>query len=94
MGRPTCHPGTTTVWDDDHLAFADLASPTTMANLDLNPIEINVVDPILRKGYRFKGRANTYAEGPIFQRGVAFDNHLEAGRILGVAIIEVETSLP
>ena len=48
--------GTTAVWDDDHLIFADIRSPGTVENLLRNPtIEINVVDPISRKGYRFKG---------------------------------------
>ena len=56
-GTPNLSPkGTTAVWDDDHLVFADLASPTTMANLRENPaLELNVVDVYSRKGYRFKG---------------------------------------
>jgi DNA-binding winged helix-turn-helix (wHTH) protein len=48
--------GTTAVWDDDHLVFANVRSPGTLANLRLNPsVEVNVVDTVLRKGYRFKG---------------------------------------
>ena len=56
-GTPNLSPkGTTAVWDDDHLVFGDLASPTTMANLRQNPaMELNVVDVYSRKGYRFKG---------------------------------------
>ncbi len=59
-GSPNLSPkGTTAVWDDDHLVFADLASPTTMANLRHNPaLELNVVDVYSRKGYRFKGTAS------------------------------------
>jgi hypothetical protein len=46
------------VLGDDELGFADLASPGTIANLRHNPaIELNVVDPFTRKGFRFKGRA-------------------------------------
>ena len=59
-GRPNLSPkgGTTTLWDEEHLMFADLASPGTIENLATNPhVEINVVDPILRKGYRFKATA-------------------------------------
>src|SRR5688572_31618895 len=58
-GTPSLSPkGTTTVWNDDHLIFADIHSPETVANLLNNPsIEINVVDIFLRKGYRFKGFA-------------------------------------
>ncbi len=42
-GTPNLSPkGTTTVWDDDHLVFADIRSPRTIANLKQNPsIEIN-----------------------------------------------------
>ncbi len=59
-GTPNLSPkGTAAVWDDDHLLFADLASPVTMDNLRLNSsIEINLVDLYSRKGYRFKGIAH------------------------------------
>ena len=58
-GTPNLSPkGTAAVWDDDHLVFADLASPGTMANLRANPaLEVNLVDLFSRKGYRFKGTA-------------------------------------
>ncbi len=51
--------GTILAWDDEHLIFADIRSPQTISNLENNSsVEINVVDPILRKGYRFKGKRN------------------------------------
>ena len=55
-GTPNLSPkGTTVVWDDEHLVFADVCSPNTIANLRHNPaVEINIVDMLLRKGYRFK----------------------------------------
>src|SRR5919206_4811425 len=67
-GTPNLSPkGTTRVWDDDHLVFADICSPGTIANLRHNPVtEINVVDPTTRKGYRFKGLATIYTTGPEF----------------------------
>jgi uncharacterized protein len=56
--------GTTAVWDDEHLVFADIRPPRTVENLRHNPaIEINVVDPISRKGYRFKGTGTVLTEG-------------------------------
>src|SRR5919204_5248756 len=62
--------GTTTVWDDDHLIFADICSPGTVANLQQNPaIEVNVVDTLARKGWRFKGRAELHARGETYERG-------------------------
>jgi len=64
-GSPNLSPkGTTAVWDDDHLVFADLASPTTMENLRHNPVlELNVVDVYSRKGYRFKGTVRIVEKG-------------------------------
>jgi uncharacterized protein len=47
--------GTIAVWGDEHLVFADIRSPRTVANLRANPaVEVNVVDPIARTGYRFR----------------------------------------
>ena len=68
-GSPNLSPkGTATVWDDDHLVFADLGSPVTIDNLEHNPAcEINVLDTYLRKGYRFKGTARIVTEGGLFE---------------------------
>ena len=68
-GSPNLSPkGTATVWDDDHLVFADLGSPVTIDNLEHNPAcEINVLDTYLRKGYRFKGTAQIVTEGKLFE---------------------------
>jgi hypothetical protein len=99
-GTPNLSPkGTTAVWDDDHLVFADVRSPGTIDNLRSNAsIEINVVDQLVRKGYRFKGTAAVYTAGEIFERGVAFYeargtvNARE--RIRGIVIVAVERALP
>ena len=58
-GTPNLSPkGTTFVLDDDHLFFADIRSPATVANIRRgSQVEVNVVDPLARKGYRFKGPA-------------------------------------
>jgi hypothetical protein len=56
---PRRHPrlspkGTTAVWDDEQLVFTDIRSPGTVGNLRAKPaVEVNVVDPITRKGYLF-----------------------------------------
>jgi predicted pyridoxine 5'-phosphate oxidase superfamily flavin-nucleotide-binding protein len=98
-GTPNLSPkGTTTVWDDDHLVFADIRSPGTTANLRLNPIlEINVVDPIVRKGYRFKGMANVLTEGPLFDEIRMFyeqRNSNNRNRIRAIILVKVERALP
>ncbi len=73
-GSPNLSPkGTVSVWDAEHLVFADICSPRTVANLRGHPvIEINVVDPIRRKGYRFKGSARVVDRGSDYEAGVEF----------------------
>ena len=96
-GSPNLSPkGTTTVWDDDHLIFADIRSPRTIANLRHNPaLEINVVDPISRKGYRFKGTATVLAEGPLFDEVLAFyRSRGVTNPIRAVVLVKVERALP
>ena len=95
-GTPNLSPkGTTTVWDDQHLAFADICSPSTVRNLRANPwIEVNVVDPVVRKGYRFKGRAEVYDGGEIYAAGLRLfaEQGVDAspGRIKTLVLIHVE----
>lgn len=96
-GTPNLSPkGTTAVWDDDHLIFADICSPNTVANLRLNPaLEINVVDITLRKGYRFKGTATIFAEGPEFDEMVAFYRRRgSVSPIKHIVLVKVERALP
>ena len=99
-GSPNLSPkGTTAVWDDDHLVFADLRSPGTIANLRTNAsIEINVVDQLVRKGYRFKGTGAVYTNGDVFERGVQFyearGTVKARARIRGIVIVSVERALP
>jgi predicted pyridoxine 5'-phosphate oxidase superfamily flavin-nucleotide-binding protein len=58
-GAPSVSPkGTIRVWDADHLVFADVASPGTVANLARDDrVHVNVVDHFARRGWRFAGRA-------------------------------------
>ena len=73
-GSPNLSPkGTLAVWDDRHLAFANIRSPGTLENLRRNPaIDVNVVDPFTRKGYRFKGVASILESGPGYDRAIEF----------------------
>ena len=92
-GTPNLSPkGTIIAWDENTLAFADIRSPNTMRNLEKNPnLEINVVDPLLRKGFRFKG------QGTIIKNGQTYDAILNHYRDNGIkspigAIVLVEPS--
>jgi predicted pyridoxine 5'-phosphate oxidase superfamily flavin-nucleotide-binding protein len=96
-GTPNLSPkGTTAVWDDDHLIFANIRSPGTLANLRLNAnVEVNVVDPFVRKGYRFKGVASVLESGPLYDKLLAF--YGERGSrfaIREIVMIQVQTAQP
>ena len=94
-GQPNLSPkGSTKVFDGDHLIFADIASPTTVANLRANSaIEINVVDPIVRKGYRFKGRAEVFASGDRFDELLAvLRNSGSTNPINSIVLMTVESA--
>src|SRR5579863_5320917 len=67
-GSPMVSPkGSLTVWDPDHLVFADIESPHTVRNLESNPrTEVNVVDPFTRKGFRFTGTGKVLHAGSKF----------------------------
>lgn len=68
-GRPNLSPkGTIRVWDDHRLLFCDIASPGTRRNIKSNPwIEINVVDPLSRRGYRFLGKATEHRGDQVYK---------------------------
>ena len=101
-GTPNLSPkGTTAVWDDEHLVFADIRSPQTVRNLRANPaIEVNVVDPIARKGYRFKGQGTVVDQGELFEQVLAFYENGDApvtdarSRIRAAVLVMVERALP
>jgi uncharacterized protein len=99
-GSPNLSPkGSTYVLDDDHLFFADIRSPQTVANVRRGSVvEVNVVDPLVRKGYRFKGPAAVHEPGsPVY--AAATDQMREAGsqlvdRAKAIVVIEVREARP
>jgi len=99
-GSPNLSPkATTAVWDDDHLVFAHLHSHQTVRNiLSGNAgVEINVVDPILRKGYRFKGVGSVHVDGDVHERGLRFyrdRSGLDPGRVSAIVLVRIEHAAP
>jgi uncharacterized protein len=96
-GTPNLSPkGTIVVLDSDHLAFGDIRSPQTIRNLRARPgIEINVIDPLSRRGYRFRGAATVHEDGPQFEQLLAI---LQArgtrNPIQAVVVVRVERADP
>ena len=69
-GSPNLSPkGTIAILNDSRLVFANIRSPQTVKNLIKNPsLEINVIDPFSRMGYRFKGIASILSDGNDFKK--------------------------
>lgn len=68
-GSPNVSPkGTVRVWDADHLVFADVASPQTVANVVRDDrVHVNVVDHFARRGWRFAGHARVTDDPAVLQ---------------------------
>ena len=97
-GTPNLSPkGTTAVWDDDHLVFANIRSPGTLSNLRQNAsVEVNVVDPFLRKGYRFKGVASILESGALYEKAIGFykERGSRVSAIREVVMVRVHSAQP
>ncbi len=97
-GRPNLSPkGTIRVWDSEHLFFCDIASPNTRRNLETNPwIEINVVDPLSRRGYRFLGKATLHRDDEVHRKAVEqiFREESANYAVNSVVLIRVERAMP
>ncbi len=99
-GRPNVSPkGTFIVVDDETVAFGEIRSPQTVANLTVNPeLEVNFVDQFTRKGVRIRGRAAFLRPAtPEFEallpRFAALWGDL-AGRINMIVKVPVDEALP
>jgi predicted pyridoxine 5'-phosphate oxidase superfamily flavin-nucleotide-binding protein len=97
-GTPNLSPkGSLSTWGDEQLMFADIESPNTVRNLGGNPnLEINVVDPFVRKGYRFKGRGTVVRAGPAYWE--ALEKYKAEGadirRIRSIVLVDVSSAAP
>jgi len=92
-GSPNLSPkGTIVILDDSRLVFANIRSPQTITNLRNNPaIEINVIDPFSRMGYRFQGTAKIISEGDDFQKILKFfEEKGIKSKISDIVIVNVE----
>jgi len=68
-GKPNVSPkGSFRVVDDEHVAFAVIMSPTTLANIKENPqAEVLIFDPAKWGGCRVRGKAEILESGDLVE---------------------------
>src|SRR5258705_7697909 len=83
---------------DERLFFLDIASPQTRANLERSPwLELNVVDQLSRRGYRFAGAAMLHHPGStVYDEGVrrVYGDATPSSRPSAVVLLTVERAAP
>jgi predicted pyridoxine 5'-phosphate oxidase superfamily flavin-nucleotide-binding protein len=85
--------GSFRVLDDDHVIFADINSPRTIANLKENPyVSALVVHPRTLKGCRIWGKGEIITSGPLFdQMNKEFtEKGLKVNRVVKIKIAKVQ----
>jgi predicted pyridoxine 5'-phosphate oxidase superfamily flavin-nucleotide-binding protein len=94
-GRPNVSAkGSLRVLDDDHVVFADVASPRTVANIKENPqVAIICLDVVTRRGCRMWGQAEVITAGELFDSTAKefAGRNMAVKHVVKVAVEEVET---
>jgi len=83
--------GSLRVLDDNHLVFADINSPRTIANLKENPnLSVLVVHPKTMKGCRIWGKVEVLSSGELFDRMTQefADRNLKVNNIVRITVEE------
>ena len=95
-GKPSVSPkGSYRILADEHVVFADIASPRTMANLRENPqLSAIVFDPASRKICRIWGKAEILDSDDLFDAMAAefAKMKMKVKHLVKVAVEEVVTS--
>ncbi|QLC26598.1 pyridoxamine 5'-phosphate oxidase family protein [Parasphingopyxis algicola] len=96
-GTPNLSPkGLTFVLNEQQIVIGEIRSPGTISNLLQQPVaELNVVDHLSRKGFRFKGECLVLSEGKVFEDSVNFLRSMGAkSDINSVILMDVRTLKP
>ena len=86
--------GSLRVLDDEHVAFADIASPRTVTNIRENPqVAVISLDAEARKGCRIWGKGSILNSGELFDQLTAeyAEKNMEVKNVVKVAVEEIET---
>jgi len=85
--------GSFRVLDDDHVVFADISSPRTIANLKENPqVSVLVVHPKSMRGCRIWGKGEVLDSGELFdEMSKEFtDRNLKVNHVVKVTVEETQ----
>ena len=86
--------GSFRVLDDEHVVFADIASPRTVANIKENSqVAIICLDAVARKGCRIWGKGQILNSGELFDQLTTeyAEKDMQVKNVVKVAVDEVET---
>jgi len=86
--------GSFRVLDDEHVVFADIASPRTVANIRENPqVAVICLDAAARRGCRIWGQGSIANSGELFDRLTAeyAEKNMVVKNVVTVAVEEIET---
>jgi predicted pyridoxine 5'-phosphate oxidase superfamily flavin-nucleotide-binding protein len=86
--------GSLRVLDDEHVVFADIVSPRTVANIRENPqVAVICLDAAARKGCRIWGQGSIFNSGELFDQLTAeyAEKNMKVKNVVKVAVQEVET---
>jgi predicted pyridoxine 5'-phosphate oxidase superfamily flavin-nucleotide-binding protein len=87
--------GSLRVMDDEHVLFADVHSPRTIANIKENQqVAIICLDAATRKGYRIWGKGEIINSGELFDKIAAemAARKMKVNNLVKVTVEQVETS--
>jgi predicted pyridoxine 5'-phosphate oxidase superfamily flavin-nucleotide-binding protein len=87
--------GSLRVLDDEHLAFADINSPRTVANLKENPaVSVLVVHPKTMRGCRVWGQAEIEDSGALFDSMVKeyAERNIKVNHVVRITVEETSES--
>ncbi len=99
-GSPAASPkGTFLVIDETTIAYGDIRSPGTRANLEADTrCEVVFVDPFRRKGFRLRGNAMAHVKGSDRFQKLIGQRHdtwgALADRVTALVIIDIDRVLP
>ena len=87
--------GSLRVLDDEHVAFANVASPRTIANIKENPqVAIICLDAESRKSCRVWGKAEIIDSGELFDRFSAelAERKMKVNNVVKVTVEDIENT--